>query len=140
MTPATGSGYDIATTLIDFLGESKVDVSALVAVGCDGTAVNTGKTNGAIACMEVLLNIEVQHLICLLHTNELPLRHLMNMVDGQTTGPSTFSGPIGKKLGDCEKLPTIAFEPIPATWVSEIQKTNDLSTDQKYLFEICDAV
>ena len=36
--------------------------------------------------------------MCLLHTNELPLRHVFAALDGATSGPDTFAGPIGKKI------------------------------------------
>src|SRR6218665_913363 len=39
--------------------------------------------------------------VCLLHANELPLRHLFEALDGATTGPSGFSGSIGKRLVTC---------------------------------------
>lgn len=32
------------------------------------------------------------------------------------------------------------FEPMPVSWLSEMQKTEDLSTDQKYSFYICIAI
>ena len=140
LTPHSGHGEEIAQSLHDFLSQNKVDISELTAVGCDGTAVNTGKNNGVIACLEQKLGRELQHLICILHTNELPLRHLMSKLDGGTTGPKTFSGPIGARLMECENLRAVSFEPIPVTWTSEMQKTEDLSTDQKYLFDICSAV
>ena len=34
----------------------------------------------------------------MIHTNELPLRHLIERLDGPTTYKSGFSGPIGKTL------------------------------------------
>lgn len=140
LTPCSGHGEEIAKSLHNFLSQNKVDISELIAVGCDGTSVNTGKSKGVIACLEEKLRREVQHLVCILHTNELPLRHLLSKLDGGTTGPKTFSGPIGARLMGCENLNVVSFEPIPVAWTSEMQKTEDLSTDQKYLFDICAAV
>lgn len=80
-----------------------LNISELIAVGCDGTAVYTGKTNGVIACLEKKLKSELQHLVCIFHTNELLLRHLINKLDEVSTGPKTFSGLIGAKLLGCEK-------------------------------------
>ena len=48
--------------------------------------------------MEKHLERPVQWLVCLLHANELPLRHLIEKLDGGTTGPNVFSGPIGSSL------------------------------------------
>jgi hypothetical protein len=64
----------------------------------------------------------------------------MNKLDGETTGPKMFSGPIGAKLMGCENLLVLSFEPILVAWTSEMRNTDDLSTDQKYLFDICAAV
>ena len=68
-------------------------------VGTDGTRVNTGKWSGAIRTLEELLGRPLQWVICLLHTNELPLRHVFTNLDGTTKSPDSFSGPIGVKLG-----------------------------------------
>ena len=64
--------------------------------------------------MEKLLNRKVFWVICQLHTNELPLRHLIECLgiddssyialnnifspDGKSTSKDGFSGPIGKLL------------------------------------------
>ena len=36
--------------------------------------------------------------ICLLHMNELALRALVKSLDRETTGPKSFTGPLGKLL------------------------------------------
>ena len=67
-------------------------------IGSGSTAVNTGYKGGAIT---LLLERELDHqpcLICLLHINELPLRHLLIELDGPTQGDKAFKGPIGKLL------------------------------------------
>lgn len=76
----------------------------------------------------------MQWAVCMLHGIELPLRHLLHHLDGQTTGTRGFSGPIGKKLEFCEKLPVIMFKSID-TNLPEIDEDiiKDLSTDQKYM-------
>lgn len=76
--------------------------------------------------------------MCLLHANELPLRHLINELGGRTSGPEGFTGIIGKSLENCEKCPVLDFEQIHA---DEIDINPDgLSTDQKYLAEIYTAI
>ncbi|CAH1115791.1 unnamed protein product [Psylliodes chrysocephalus] len=52
----------------------------------------------------------LQWMICLLHTNELLLRHLMNYLNGKTTEPKGFSG--------------------------DIVDITALSTDAKYMYEM----
>lgn len=72
--------------------------------------------------------------------NELPLRALIENLDGPFTSKSTLSGPIGKQLGNCEKRPIVEFYPVNFT-VPEIDMENyKTSTDQKYLLEICLAI
>lgn len=72
--------------------------------------------------------------------NELPLRHLLKKLDGDTTGPSTFSGPIGRKLEGCENRKVVAYQAIQVPWVEELSGFSDLSADQQYLLDVCRAV
>ena len=75
------------------------------------------------------------------HGNELSLRHLFQHLDGKASSPHGFSGSIGKQLEACEHLPTIHFERLDGNLPAMTEETvNDLSTDQKYLLEICQAV
>lgn len=52
---------------------------------------------------KTLIGRPLQWYLCLLHFIELPLRHLLKEVNGGTSGPYTFSGPIGKLLANCEE-------------------------------------
>ena len=61
-------------------------------IGCDSTNVDNGSKGGVIYLIEEKLDHKLMWLICLLHTNELPLRHLVTKVDGKTTGKDCFSG------------------------------------------------
>ena len=88
--------------------------------------------------VEKLLGRPVQWIICLLHVNELPLRHLFLHLDGTTTGPNSFSGPIGKKLPGCEQFPVVKFKRIK-TQLLEVDP-NIFSKDQQYLLLICTAI
>lgn len=139
ITLATADALTIAKKLHLYLA-LKCDLKRIIAIGCDGTAVNTGNKDGIICLLEKKLHRLVQWLVCLLHANELPLRHLFEHLDGKTTGPRSFTGVIGEALKDCENLPVVQFTPI-ACELPEITKSrSDLSTDQLYLYEICDAV
>ncbi len=138
VTPETGSAKDITKSIIDFLQSSHISVSDIVVVGCDGTNVNTGRVGGAIRLLEEELKKPLQWFVCLLHANELPLRHLMEHLDGSTTGPRAFAGIIGKSLSTCEQLPIIAFESIDSD--NLIVTVSDLSTDQQYMLEMFEAV
>lgn len=61
-------------------------------------------------------------------------------MDGQTSGPQTFTGAIGKDLEFCEKRPLVEFQNIPGDGELPNVPIQDLSTDQKYLFRIVSAV
>lgn len=70
------------------------------------------------------------------------MRHCFLELDGATTGPKLFSGPIGKQLVGVEKTAINSFknffsDDLPVLTQSVI---NDLSEDQKYLYKICHAI
>ena len=100
--------------------------------------VNTGNNGGVIALIEQELQKPLQWLVCQLHANELPLRHLLKHLDGETSSPRAFKGLIGKELSTCEQLPLCKFIPIEG----DLPEVNhlDLSTDQRYQSDICDTV
>ena len=81
-------------------------------IDCDGTNVNAGAKRGVIAAVEQSLGRTLQLSICLLHLNELPLRHPMQYPNRVTSGPQSFSGQIGKELQCCEQQQIAEFEPI----------------------------
>ena len=81
-------------------------------MACDGTTVNTGHVGGVIRLMDLHLSKPLQWCVCLLHSNELPLRHLFEHLDGAISDPSVFSRAIGKALTFCEKMPAKRFNRI----------------------------
>ena len=112
--------------------------NSIIAVGCDGTAVNTGPKGGAIRLLELNLDKPLHWFVCQLHANELPLRHLLDKLDGKTGGPRGFMGEIGKSQEECEKLGVVSFQRVPFD-LPPVDK-EDLSTDQKYLHDIHQSV
>ena len=120
------------------MNANDIDTGSLVAIGCDGTNVNTGNIGGVIRLLELRVNKSLHWFVCLLHMNELPLRHLLIHLDGTTHGPNSFSGPIGKLLKNVD-LPIVSFQPIEGNLLSNID-ADDLSTDQRYLHEMCQAI
>ncbi|KAK0055599.1 hypothetical protein Bpfe_014874 [Biomphalaria pfeifferi] len=130
ITPTAGSSKVIAAELIAYLSKKNVDLGSIQAVGCDGTVAKTDNRGGIIRLLEVALDKPLQWFVCQLHANELPLRHLLEHLDGPTNGPNGFSGPIGKLLVDCEKLPVVKYTPINCVLPSGLN-SDDLSTDQK---------
>jgi hypothetical protein len=112
VTPNSGCSADITQSITNYITQKGIALSKLVAIGCDGTNVNTGKKNGIVKHLEVFVGHKLHWFVCLLHTNELPLRHLFKKIDGKTSGPQQFSGTIGKCLGTCETLATTSYTPI----------------------------
>jgi hypothetical protein len=113
------------------LATTKIDVEKLVAIGCDRTNVNTGRIGGVMRLLEVQCGKPLQWLVYQLHANELPLRHLVQHLDGSTSGPRAFSGVIGKALSNCEMLPVVLFQKIeadmPVIVVSELSQRSKIS-------------
>ena len=70
VTPDNGDSESISRELVDVIQECCLD---LTVIGMDGTRVNTGIHNRVIRRTKVELGLAVQHIICLLHLNELPL-------------------------------------------------------------------
>lgn len=84
----------------------------------------------------------VQWVICMLHTNELPLRHYFVLKDGPTTGPSSFNGEIGQLITKQEflqEMPIVNFSPIPNIPLPNLD-VYSLSKDQQYLYLMVNAV
>ncbi|KAE9521573.1 hypothetical protein AGLY_018037 [Aphis glycines] len=138
ITQTSGTFKCIEQAITDHFLERELSMECLLAVVCDGTNVNVGTNGGIIRLLEKRLNKPLQWIICLLHMNELPLRHLFVHIDGSTAGPQTFSGEIGKQLESCEKKSVVQFQPISAE-LPELLIEN-MSSDQKYLYRIVSAV
>ena len=79
-------------------------------------------------------------LICALHKNELPLKHLMIELDGQTTSNNKFSGPVEKIVDKVAKFRVKDNIPKLNAKIELIELREDviksLSHDQKYLYDI----
>lgn len=138
VTPSSGSAQNIANSIISHLTDGGFSLDELDVMGCDGTVTNTGWRTGVIRSIEEQVKRPLQWGVCLLHFNELPFRHLFQTLDGETTGPKSFSGPIGIQLSKCEKLPIVDFGSVDCE-VPDIDR-NILSKDQQYLLDISSAI
>ena len=138
ITVERGTGQGIANGLYEAISEIGI-AESLTAVGADSTPVNTGAKGGAIHLLELLLNRPLQWLICSLHLNELPLRHLCKHLIGPSEGPSQWKGPIGKALTTCETLPLVNFQKISGDPLPVVD-LDDISRDQGYLYRIITAI
>ena len=79
----------------------------------------------------------------MLHLNEVPLRHLFQNLGGLTSGPDSFSRPIGRQLnGAVSEWKVVKFKSIPNPKFPVIPNSlmDDLSSDQYYAYRICSAV
>ena len=97
VVPFSGHGISLAVAIHRYLKKRSWDKDAKV-FGCDGTNPNIGRFQGCLPYLEKLLGHAVHWEVCLLHGNELPLRALFTFYDGKTSGPASFTGPIGKQL------------------------------------------
>ena len=91
LTLERGSAVSVSNAILEFTGNHDIN-DTLKVIGSDLTNVNTGPNGGVIHLIEEKLDHKLMWLICLLHTNELPLRHLFTKLDGKTTGKDCFSG------------------------------------------------
>ena len=97
-TPSSGSNKDVVESLVASLKERNAKTENTKVVGCDNTNVNTVHTADVIRRLEETFGHPLQWLVCQLHTNELPLRHLFEALDGATTataGPRKNCTPFG---------------------------------------------
>ena len=141
-TPKSSKSADIANSILEVIKGSSLEDSIAV-IDCDSANVNTGCSSGVIRRLEEALKRPLQIFVCMLHTNELPLRHLFLNLDGFTTGATTFSGPIGRAFHECEKMPVVPFASIvdghpPVDLPQDV--VDDLSEDQQYLYRIISAI
>src|SRR6218665_14795 len=135
---SSGTILHLTRSILDFVDQKKIDTSTLVAIGCVDKFVNTGLRGGVFRLLEEYFKKSVHCFVCLLHTNELPLRHLLELLDGVTHEPNSFSGATGKQLKDSD-MPVVTFQRIEGNVLPNIDP-NKLSTDQTHLLEIRKAI
>jgi hypothetical protein len=131
-----GTGEGLANLTFSVLEETD-SIKTIDAVIMDNTPTNTGYSSGLCACLEKRLGRKLHMVGCMLHTNELPLRHLITKLDGKTLSGNRFSGPIGQQLGqDLYKSDPVDFLPVSTTVVRPPDEiVRDLSNDQRLLLE-----
>ncbi len=135
--PSEGSTGELQAHETYKVLEEYDSLSTLKAVLLDNTATNTGYKSGLVVKLEQILERKLHTVGCMLHWNELPMRAVFKSIDGESTGPTTFSGTIGKQaVIDQHDKPQVKFEPI-ITCMIELPPdvVQDLSTDQRMLYE-----
>ena len=74
----------LSCILWNYLVDNVVDM-LLTHFGVDSTTSNTGWKKSNIACLEKLTGKKFHWLVCLLQTNELGLRKVIEELDGKTS-------------------------------------------------------
>lgn len=142
-SPNIKHAEQVANELVEWLETHGVG-RTLIAIGGDSTNTNTGWRGGVIQHVEKKLGRKLSWIICWLHLNELPLRHLITALDGQTSSDRTFTGPLGKLLPHVTKLPVRErFDAIPVNGelvALSPDVVKDLSTDQMYGYRMVEAI
>ena len=94
--------------------------------------------------MEKLLGHKCYWAVCMTHTNELPLRHLIEHLDGKTSSKDGFSGPIGQLLSKVLDMEVdYDFRSLPGGPVLiplSDKIINGLSTDACICYKYCQAI
>lgn len=141
VVPEGGTADKVSKTISSFLKDKNM-FDVLIALGSDGENLNVGADGGINYYIEAELGRPLHWFVCLLHTNELPLKNLINKLDGKTTSSNTFSGPVGKSLENVS-LPVVKFKRFRrAEKIPEIPEIafKKLSNDQMYLYRIVNAL
>jgi len=139
--PNDGTGRGLANDMLETLAELN-SKDSLVAICCDGTAVNTGWREGMVSHVERDLERKLLMLSCMLHANELPFRKLFDKSDGNhgTTGPDSFGGEMGKRAAENLHLQDVVkFEQVE-TNLDDIDDNVSLSRDQSLMYQYIKAV
>ena len=77
--------------MLKLLEINEIDTDGLTAIEWNGTNVNTGAQGGVIRLLEKTFGRHLQWFVCLLHANELSLRHFVQKLYSGTQGSNAFS-------------------------------------------------
>ena len=135
--PENAKGVTLGEYLFHLLNmyDSNKSLSAALV---DGTGSNTSPDVGAIFTLETLLERPLSWLVCMLHFNELPLKHIEDKYVGKTAGPELRKGVLGEKAYKINKnlRKMVNFKMIPGK-VPSIDEVEPLlaNQDQRYLYD-----
>ena len=91
LAPAAKDAKTQADELFRFFVAHGID-ETIQFIGGDSTNVNVGAKGGIMRFVEEHLGHRLGRIICELHTNELPFRHIIEELDGPMTGPNSYAG------------------------------------------------
>ena len=93
--------------------------------------------------VEKKLNRRLFWIVCDLHTGELGLRHLIEHLDSIMLSHNKWPGPLGKMLDTATEIEIntnfVKINLGPLIYLSQ-KIIKDLSTDQSYVSQICQAI
>ena len=119
-------------------------VDSLQILQGDSTNANTGWKGGSHAHLEKILGRKLFWGICNIHTHELPLRHLIQIIDGPTSSDKGFSGPVCSLLSKVDQMkynPSFKAMPGGEPLIIIPQDVLDkMSTDQKTCYKLVNAI
>ena len=133
----------IALGVFDWI-ESHGAKESIQVIGGDSTSTITGHRGGALYNLEVQLGHKCLWSICMIHTNELPLRRLIESYDGKTCSATAYKGDICQLLPKVNELPiNFSFKALPGgedliNLPEDIVKS--LSTDQQNCYLLVKAI
>ncbi|KAG0719337.1 hypothetical protein GWK47_050703 [Chionoecetes opilio] len=141
--PPEKPAFKVAQALYDLLVTYDSTDSLIVLQG-DSTRANMGWKGGTHAHLEKMLGRKLFWSICVLHTNELPLRHLITSINGPTSSDTGFTGPVCSLLFSVNEMQYNAeFRGVPGgedlTEIPEYILVN-MSTDQQVSYQRVQAV
>ena len=94
----------VAHGLLSIL-EKNSSTNSLMFLAGDSTNMNTGWKGGTHALLEKILGRRLYWGICILHTNELPLRHPIILLDGPTCSDKGFTDNVCSLLSKVNEMP-----------------------------------
>ena len=130
-----------ADAIWKFVVENNHDAD-LELIGGDSTPLNSGRKGGIFFFIQELKGHRLLISVCKLHTNELPLRHVIRFLGIPTQSNNSFGGEIGKLV--CGNVEELEFNPdferirddrVKLPLLSD-DVIDDLSTDQRYAYRI----
>ena len=132
-----------ALALVNWLRPLGID-KTLDLIGSDTTPEMSGHKGGTLTHVEILIGRRLFRVMCCLHINELPCKHLVTKLDGSTLSGDSWSGPVARLFGIVECLPRRReFEPIPflePLTVIPDDIVKGMSTDSRLAYRLVQAI
>ena len=114
IVPPDGRAATLASELQQFTVDRKISWDNITTLISDGCEKMVGWIAGVHASLEKLHGRPFARLICIFHHQEKSFEVVFTLYSGHTTGPSSYSGDVGKSIkGDIHRKPIVAFKVLP---------------------------